>query len=168
MQEKGRGFTLIELLIAITIIATISAVGFVSYSRSQVVARDAKRKQDLRAIQIAMEVYRAKNGLFPNSAPSAKSVLSNDSSVPSNWDNLFKVSVSDPAANYINKMPTDPINSTSGSTLYVYGYNSTDGTNYTLCARLENTNDPDRIPSSGTCTVTSGSTLTGNYQVTYP
>ena len=49
------GFTLIELLVVITIIAVLAVVGFVAYSGVTARARDARRIQEIDAIQKAME-----------------------------------------------------------------------------------------------------------------
>lgn len=49
------GFTLIELLVAISIIAILSVIGFVSFQQVQSNAKDAKIKADLNAIKKAYE-----------------------------------------------------------------------------------------------------------------
>lgn len=49
------GFTLIELLVVITIIAILATVGIVLYSGVSARGRDAKRMQEIDAIQKAME-----------------------------------------------------------------------------------------------------------------
>lgn len=49
------GFTLIELLVVITIIAILSAVGLSSFANSQRRARDARRREDMKQVQNAME-----------------------------------------------------------------------------------------------------------------
>ena len=55
------GFTLLELLVVIGIIAILVALGTVSYSAAQKSSRDSRRKQDLIAIQNAMEQYYSQN-----------------------------------------------------------------------------------------------------------
>lgn len=59
------GFTLVELLIAISILAILSVIGIAAYSGVQKNARDARRKDDLRSIKVALEVYYQKNGQYP-------------------------------------------------------------------------------------------------------
>lgn len=56
-QKLRKSFTLLEMLVVIGIIGVIVGMGFVSYSTAQKKARDAKRKEDLKAIQNAMEQY---------------------------------------------------------------------------------------------------------------
>src|SRR3989338_7758435 len=64
-----KGFTLIELMVAITIIAIISTIGLVTYSKAQMLGRDAKRKQDLRSISIALQLYYQANKRYPETGP---------------------------------------------------------------------------------------------------
>lgn len=54
---KNKGFTLLELLIVIGIIGVLVALATVSYSATQKAGRDSRRKQDMVAIQNALEQY---------------------------------------------------------------------------------------------------------------
>lgn len=160
-----RGFTLIELLIAITILVIVSTIGFASYSNAQIAGRDFRRKDDLRHIQTALELYKQKNGRYPCTASATNGgwVSSDSSSTP--W---LQESASDTACtsaainldtNYINILPRDPLN-TGGPTNpanygYAYGWGAINiggagncpvtmnGNYYILIARLENTADVD-------------------------
>jgi len=59
-------FTLLEMLVVIGIIGILVGMGAVSYSTAQKKARDAKRKQDLKAFQNAMEqCYSVNNYKYP-------------------------------------------------------------------------------------------------------
>jgi prepilin-type N-terminal cleavage/methylation domain-containing protein len=60
-----RGFTLIELLVAVSVLAIVATIGIGSYTQAQKLGRDAKRKQDLRSIAAALEIYKYKNGRYP-------------------------------------------------------------------------------------------------------
>ncbi len=63
--RKQQGFTLVEILIVVSIIALLSSVLFASFSQARAKARDSKRVQDLLEVQKALELYRAKNGIYP-------------------------------------------------------------------------------------------------------
>ncbi len=64
---KREGFTLLELLIVIGIIGVLMALATVAYSSAQVSGRNARRKQDLVAIQNALEQYYSENSfIYPN------------------------------------------------------------------------------------------------------
>ena len=66
-MKKITGFTLLELLVVIGIIGIIMALATVAYSSTQKGGRDARRKQDLVAIQNALEQYYAVNGyVYPD------------------------------------------------------------------------------------------------------
>lgn len=130
---RNRGFTLIELLVVIAIISVLSAIALVIYGEAQKGARDARRKQDLRSIQAALEIYYQKNYFYPT-------VLS------------------DLLPTYINNVPLDPIN--VAPYIYVYSYQSP-GQCYALVAILESQSDPERneVKQYRNCDGTSPSSL---------
>lgn len=113
-MSNKKGFTLIELLVAITIAAIIATVGLTSYTKAQEKSRDARRKNDIRSLQTALELYYQRNSAYPANISSATLTTT-----------------------YINKVPTDP---KTGS---AYFYSSS-ATSYKLCARLENADDTQR------------------------
>lgn len=153
-EKRKSGFTLIEILIAISIISIISAIGMVSYSQSQLLARDAKRKQDLRAIAVALEIYKQANPTYPvtsGACCTTGSLVSSSAGDP--W-------VTGLSTSYINSVPRDPrvptasqLNPLSASSNLGYSYwagtppsglpcPSNSGSYYILAAGLENGNDP--------------------------
>lgn len=164
-KSPRRGFTLIELMIAISIVAVLSSIGFASYSSSQVYARDSKRKQDLRAVATALELYYQQNRRYPCNIGSTQGSGKSNGVLTDFWINDFEYASCDPTAtaakplnsNFINQMPHDPKGnqfSNSDTTTYGYMYQITSfcqppypttvGQFYTLRTRLENKKDPDR------------------------
>lgn len=67
-QKNKSGFTLVELLVVITIIAILAAVGLTVYKGAEKHGRMAKRIEDLKAIQVALELYYANNKTYPKTA----------------------------------------------------------------------------------------------------
>lgn len=64
-MKTERGFTLVELMVTISIMAILSVVGLVVYSSTQKIARDGKRREDLKAISVALEQYKLVNKAYP-------------------------------------------------------------------------------------------------------
>lgn len=148
-RRSCQGFTLIELMVAISIVAILATIGIVSYSKVQSTARDAKRKQDLRSISVALELYRQKNGYYPATGGDWAGSRTDSSKTPQPWINGVD-------SNYITVVPKDPKGSDSDplSSETNHGYFYWAGTSnagncpgnnlfYVIGARMENP-DVDR------------------------
>jgi len=61
MMNK-KGFTLFELLVVISIVGVLVGLVTISFSSAQKRARDARRRDDLQALQKALEQYYALSG----------------------------------------------------------------------------------------------------------
>lgn len=73
MQVKDtsskKGFTLIELLVAVSIISVLATIGFTSFQGVAGKSRDTKRKQDIKQLSTALEIYFQKNGKYIDGTP---------------------------------------------------------------------------------------------------
>ena len=136
-----KGFTLIELLVVIAIIGILSSLIIVNFANVRKNARDTQRKSDLRQMQVALENYRADQGIYPLSMVSCGQSFTNDGSNGS--------------VVYMQKVPCDP---SSGQS---YTFSGT-GTIYSLMACLENTRDSqkDDTTSQSPCNGTSNWSFT--------
>ncbi len=65
MQRNTKGFTLIELLVVIAIIGILASTVLASLSSVRQNARDAKRVQEAKQLQNALEIYRSQNASYP-------------------------------------------------------------------------------------------------------
>jgi hypothetical protein len=94
----------------------------------EMVARDAKRKQDLRIVQQALESYYEKYGRVP--------YLLADST-----NSLWRRNLKEELKEYLKEIPIDPIN----NEVYHYSYDGSldGGKSYVLSAVLENPTDPE-------------------------
>jgi len=120
---RQSAFTLLEMLVVIGIIGILVAMGAVSYSTAQKKARDAKRKQDLKAIQNAFEQYYSIcNYKYPVPIPSAgQSLIAESGMCPNLSGNVL-----------IFTMPADPL----GKNYSCVGTCDTSG--YTICSPVVN------------------------------
>lgn len=127
MKKHIFGFTLLELLVVIGIIGIMMALATVAYSTTQQGARNARRKQDLVAIQNALEQYYSVNGL------------------------KYPVGECSAASTYLkSKWPTDP------DTGVAYeGAGGCTETAYCICGALEPTGNTDGN-SDNACLFTGG------------
>lgn len=157
-----RGFTLIELLVVMAVMSILIGIGVNTFSIAQKKARDAKRKADLRTIQIAVEAYAINNnGAYPSSGAAPEVWLMSDAG--NSWITVL-------VPNYLAKVPIDSYGP-NGDPLantpvvgYKYKYEPT-GTNgtsggYMLVAHLEDAEDsavckkitPIKHPANGNTT----------------
>lgn len=70
-MKRNNGFTLIELLIAMLIIAVLSTIGMIGYRSAVNKNNDAKKIEDMKTIQKALEQYYSVEGQYPGSCLSA-------------------------------------------------------------------------------------------------
>jgi prepilin-type N-terminal cleavage/methylation domain-containing protein len=144
------GFTLIELLVVVAIISLLSSIVLASLNSARVKARDAARKEQLRQISTALELYYDTYGVYPPVRPSSScGGVRNDWATSictdPNWlstdANLLK---------YLPSVPKDPVNKIGNddtpwwfALTYTYGV-SANGQQYDLLTNLENISDPQR------------------------
>ncbi len=153
-KTMKRGFTILELIVVMTIMGLILTVGLSSYFNSLSRSRDGKRKSDIKAIQVALELYHEKNHEYPKAAAD-KWFKSTDSLL---W-------IPGLTSEYIRQMPIDPLNNGGDApetgppfnfAYYYYSYKSptycdqNGGDFYILTTRLENQNDQDTFPFKDT------------------
>ena len=74
---KKKGFTFIEILVVVTIIATLTAIGTVSYIQVSKQSRDTKRKDDLQTLQKEFEIFYQMNSNYPEGGTDADTCFAN-------------------------------------------------------------------------------------------
>jgi type II secretion system protein G len=138
MKTKSKGFTLIELLVVVTIIGILATIILSSLSSARESARDAKRLNDVKTIQTALEMYaNDNNGRYPMTGWRGSHTDS--------WANLEE--------RLGTTLPVDPLNTSESNSAnaawqgnYVYGYYGEDdarhcyGRAYVIVFNLEGIN----------------------------
>lgn len=105
-----KAFSLIEIIVVIAIIGLLATLGLSSYDRVQKNARDTRRIADIEEIRKALLVYKSINKSFPGSTAALGDPDCHG--WDTSFDGNFIPSLNN--ANYIQKMPVDPLN--QGST----------------------------------------------------
>lgn len=75
---NNKGFTLIELMVAMLIVVTLSTIGMMSYRAGVRRSNDAKKIEDMKSVQRAMEQYYAAEGNYTSYSDGALTTSSGD------------------------------------------------------------------------------------------
>lgn len=160
----SRGFTLMELMVVMAILGILITVGLTSYKSVQAKSRDARRKNDLKQISVAIEAYYNDKSKYPSDDGSG-------AIVGCGTNDAQNCSCGSPMQdkNNVMYMPELPCDPASGRKYY---YDAVGNNAYQLYARIENTQDGD-VPHSGTTPLsypstncsTGASSLNCNYGV---
>jgi len=132
---KKNGFSLIELLVVLGIIAVLTGLIAFNFNAARARARDVQRKNDLKELRSALELYKNDSGTYPSSA---------------NYATMISVLV---AGDYAQSAFSDPKVALSGSSSWVeYTYApSVSNTVYTISMCFENRADPLLAGSTSDC-----------------
>jgi len=132
MKKHSFGFSLIELLVVISIISLLTAVGYVNFSESREISRDADRRADLRNLQTAIELYKNENGRYPEGCRG-----------PNQWSGQTGTTYACASGNqyivglapeYIPVLPVDPKKIEVANSGYMYTVNP-EGTVYKIMVK---------------------------------
>lgn len=132
-----RGFTLIELLVVVAVIAMIISFIFVATQTAKTKNRDARREEDIKQIQNALDIYVTNARRYP--------ICPQETVIEGAADCLSQVLIT---AGAISGVPTDPLGRDQGvcgqASSFVYCYQSADGFSYTLRYALETNTIPGK------------------------
>lgn len=105
--NKHRGFTLVEVMVVVVIMAILAAIVVPKIMSRPEQARIVKAKQDILAIQNAMDLYRLDNGFYPSTQQGIQALVTKPTGdpTPNNWHGYLRTSPIDPWGNpyqYLN------------------------------------------------------------------
>lgn len=95
-----RGFTLIEVMVVVVILGILAAFIVPKVMSRPEQARMVKVKQDILAIQSALDLYKLDNGFYPSTDQGLEALVTEPTTppVPNSWK----------SDGYLDEVPTDP------------------------------------------------------------
>lgn len=124
--KKINGFTLIEVMVVVVILGILAAVVVPKIMSRPEQARIVKVKQDILAIQSALDLYKLDNGYYPSTDQGLQALVTKSSidPIPRNWK----------SDGYLAQLPTDPwgqayqyINDNEKLRIFSYGSKGKEG-----------------------------------------
>jgi general secretion pathway protein G len=97
---KSRGFTLVEVMVVVVILGILAAIIVPKIMSRPEQARLVKAKQDILAVQSALDLYKLDNSFYPSTDQGLKALIEKPAGtpIPQNWK----------FDGYLQKMPVDP------------------------------------------------------------
>ncbi len=96
-SKQQSGFTLIEIMVVVVILAILASVIVPRIMDNPDKARVAKAKQDIQALESALDIYRLDNFKYPSTQDGLEALVQKPSDAP-NWKE----------GGYIKKLSKDP------------------------------------------------------------
>ncbi|EGV51900.1 type II secretion system major pseudopilin GspG [Candidatus Endoriftia persephonae] len=98
--RSGLGFTLIEVMVVVVILSILAAIVVPKIMDRPEQARVTKAKNDIRALEAALNLYRLDNMLYPSTDQGLEALVSKPSGAPEprNWKQ----------GGYLDRLPKDP------------------------------------------------------------
>ncbi len=97
-MNKQRGFSLIEIMVVVVILGILASIVVPKIISRPDEARVVKAKQDVIAIQNALDLYKLDNGFYPSTDQGILALVEkpNTSPEPRDWKNYLKSLPKDP------------------------------------------------------------------------
>lgn len=155
--RETKGFTLVELLVVMAIISILAVIAMANFQTSQIKARDAERKANMRQISNALEAYTSDHGFYPNAedanggkikacADGGGVCKASSASTACEWSGTLSRELCDENNTvYMTEIPSDPTGKDDfadpdAQPHFCYW---SDGVSYKIYTKLENDNDID-------------------------
>ena len=124
--RKSAGFTLIEVMVVVVILGILAAIIVPKIMSRPEQARYVKVKQDILAIQSALDLYKLDNGTYPTTDQGLQALVTKPTiaPVPRNWK----------SEGYLQELPMDPwsqpyqyMNDNEKLRIYIFGPKGKEG-----------------------------------------
>lgn len=99
-NKTARGFTLIEVMVVVVILGILAAIIVPKIMSRPEQARMVKVKQDILAIQSALDLYKLDNSIYPTTDQGLQALVAKPTvdPIPRNWKD----------GGYLQQIPVDP------------------------------------------------------------
>lgn len=99
-MKKSAGFTLVEVMVVVVILGILAAIILPKIMSRPEQARIVKVKQDLLAIQSALDLYKLDNSMYPTTDQGLDALIKKPTTtpIPQNWK----------SEGYLQQLPMDP------------------------------------------------------------
>lgn len=99
-KPRARGFTLIEVMVVVVILGILAAIIVPKVMDNPDKARMAKARQDIRALESALNLYKLDNFSYPSTDQGLEALVHKPGGTPEprNWKD----------GGYVDRMPKDP------------------------------------------------------------
>jgi general secretion pathway protein G len=120
-SKSDKGFTLIELVVVIAVIGFLSSVVLAVLTDARIDARDKRRVEDLKQLEVALNLYHNDHNAYPKESESANGDVAENA--------VFGAMLDE----YIAAMPVDPSGAGDDTFFYYYdGRHNCGGTFYAV------------------------------------
>jgi general secretion pathway protein G len=98
-MDRARGFTLIEVMVVVVILGILAAILVPKVMDRPEQARITKARQDIRALEAALNLYKLDNYVYPTTDQGLEALVEKPTSPePPNWKE----------GGYLDRLPLDP------------------------------------------------------------
>ncbi len=99
-KRQMRGFSLIEVMVVVVILAILAAIVVPKIMSRPDQAKEVAARQDIKAIETAMDLYKFDNGMYPSTQQGIQALVAKPtaSPIPQNWQ----------PGGYLKRLPVDP------------------------------------------------------------
>ena len=144
-MKKTMGFTLIEVMVVVVILGILAAMIVPKIMSRPEQARIVKAKQDILALQNALDLYRLDNGIYPTTDQGLEALVKKPDTppVPGNWK----------SEGYLQRLPMDPWRHpyqylNNSNKLHIFSYGPKGGEDGETEGEGSISNDSDTVSSS--------------------
>jgi general secretion pathway protein G len=101
-RKNQKGFTLIEIMVVVVILGILASIVVPKIISRPEQAKVVKAKQDVQAIESALELYKLDNGFYPSTDQGLQALVTKPTTdpIPDNWKD----------DGYLKEVPMDPWN----------------------------------------------------------